>query len=67
MKAIILSAGIGSRLGPLTVKEPKCLLPIGTSTILHRQIAMLQGVRDRRDSRRHPVPQRAGRGGCPIH
>ena len=42
MKAIILSAGIGSRLGPLTVKEPKCLLPIGTSTILHRQIAMLQ-------------------------
>ncbi len=38
MKAIILSAGQGSRLLPLTEKKPKCLLPIGGKTLLEWQI-----------------------------
>ena len=28
MKAILLSAGYGSRLAPLTIDMPKCLVPI---------------------------------------
>jgi choline kinase len=38
MKAIILSAGQGSRLLPLTEAMPKCLLPLGEETILSHQI-----------------------------
>jgi len=38
MKAIILSAGQGSRLLPLTEAMPKCLLPIGNKPLLARQI-----------------------------
>jgi len=38
MKAIILSAGQGSRLLPLTQDRPKCLLPIGAYTLLEWQI-----------------------------
>ena len=42
MKAIILAAGIGKRLHPLTIDRPKCLVDFGTGTILHHQIdAML--------------------------
>lgn len=41
MKAIILSAGRGSRLLPLTQHRPKCLLPIGHLTMLERQIKVL--------------------------
>ena len=48
MKAIILSAGRGSRLLPLTTDLPKCLLPIGMTTVLGMQIDVLQhlGVTD---------------------
>src|SRR5262245_52236305 len=38
MKAIILSAGQGSRLLRLTEGRPKCLLPIGPRTLIQRQI-----------------------------
>ncbi len=38
MKAIILSAGQGSRLLPLTETTPKCLLPVGDKPLLVRQI-----------------------------
>ncbi len=42
MKSIILSAGRGSRLLPLTRNLPKCLLPVnGDTTILSCQIAQL--------------------------
>jgi len=42
MKAIILAAGLGSRLMPLTKDKPKCLLTIGDETILSRQIRILR-------------------------
>ena len=34
MKAFLLSAGLGTRLRPLTNDTPKCLLPVGGSTLL---------------------------------
>jgi HAD superfamily hydrolase (TIGR01450 family) len=41
--AIILSAGIGSRLAPLTNTTPKCLIPVYDKSILDHQIyAMLE-------------------------
>lgn len=48
MKAIILSAGRGSRLLPLTDDRPKCLLPAGARTVLGTQIDTLNqaGVKD---------------------
>ena len=42
MKAIILSAGQGKRLLPLTAKIPKCLLTIQGKTILEWQVDTLQ-------------------------
>lgn len=47
-KAIILSAGQGKRLLPLTAQRPKCLLPLGGRTVLEWQVAALaaNGVRD---------------------
>jgi len=41
MQAIILSAGRGSRLLPLTTDLPKCLLPIGLTTVLGLQLDTL--------------------------
>lgn len=48
MKAIILSAGQGGRLLPLTEMLPKCLLSLGEQTIIEHQIAGLNtcGIRD---------------------
>jgi choline kinase len=48
MKAIILSAGQGGRLLPLTETRPKCLLSLGDITILAHQIARLNecGISD---------------------
>jgi choline kinase len=48
MKAIILSAGQGSRLLPLTQDRPKCLLPIGKRTLLEWQVRAIEacGVKD---------------------
>ena len=42
LKAIILAAGIGSRIRPLTDDCPKCLLKVGGVTILERMIANIQ-------------------------
>lgn len=48
MKAIILAAGLGSRLLPLTADRPKCLVPAGARTILEHQLNALDaaGVAD---------------------
>jgi choline kinase len=40
--AIILAAGQGKRLGRLTHGRPKCLLSLGTTTIIEHQIANLR-------------------------
>jgi len=42
MRAILLAAGQGSRMRPLTDSIPKCLLPIGDETLLSRLIKQLQ-------------------------
>jgi choline kinase len=42
LKAVILAAGIASRLRPLTDSTPKCLLDLGGATLLERT---LQGLR----------------------
>ena len=42
MKAIILSAGRGSRLLPLTETLPKCLLRVGETTVLSLQLDTLE-------------------------
>ena len=34
MKAFLLAAGIGSRLQPITLTVPKCLVPIGDKTLI---------------------------------
>jgi choline kinase len=49
MKAVILAAGQGKRFVVMTRKViPKCLLPIGSETILERQLSILQalGIRE---------------------
>jgi choline kinase len=48
MRAVILSAGQGSRLLPLTADRPKCLLPLRSRTLLQWQVETLAacGVRD---------------------
>ena len=42
MKAIILSAGLGTRLNHLTKSLPKCLIKLNNKTILETQIEMLK-------------------------
>ena len=44
MKAIILAAGLGSRLLPLTADRPKCLVPAGSRTILEHQLLALRAA-----------------------
>ena len=48
MKALILAAGFGSRLAPLTDNLPKCLVPVNGKPILFKQIDNLleNGVSD---------------------
>ena len=41
MKAVILAAGLGKRLEPVTGGLPKCLVPVGGRTILDRMIERL--------------------------
>lgn len=42
MKAVILAAGKGSRLGEYTKGKPKCLLALGKETVLQRELRILQ-------------------------
>ena len=42
MKAIIIAAGQGSRLSPLTDNRPKCLLEVKGKTIMQRQLDVLR-------------------------
>jgi len=44
MKAIILAAGVGKRLWPVTQHHPKCLIKIGGKTLLHRYLTSLASV-----------------------
>ena len=47
-KAIIIAAGLGIRLNPLTDGKPKCMLPVGGKIILKRQLDTLKecGIND---------------------
>ncbi len=44
MKAIIIAAGPGSRLNPLTNDKPKCMLELKGKTLLQHQIDALRGA-----------------------
>jgi len=44
MKAVILAAGVGRRLHSFIQHKPKCLLPIGESTLLVRYLEALEHV-----------------------
>lgn len=48
MKAIILAAGMASRLRPLTLHTPKCLLKVGERTLLERSMDAIikAGIRE---------------------
>lgn len=45
MRAIIMAAGVGSRLRGISGGKPKCLIPVGTQTLLGRMIGQLQDHR----------------------
>jgi len=47
-QALILAAGTGSRLRPLTLDTPKCLLDVGGRTILSRQLERIAAAGIRR-------------------
>lgn len=42
MKAIVLAAGEGTRLRPLTLKRPKPMLPIGGKPLLEHTLELLK-------------------------
>jgi len=44
MKAVILAAGVGKRLWPVTQHRPKCLIEVGGQTLLSRYLASLATV-----------------------
>jgi choline kinase len=47
-KAVIVAAGLSSRLYPLTLSKPKCILEIGRETIMGRSVRILHenGIKD---------------------
>jgi choline kinase len=44
MKAVLLAAGFGKRLGPIGQEIPKCLLQIGGRTLLERHVTTLRAL-----------------------
>lgn len=48
MKALILAAGVGKRLWPVTQHRPKCLIEIGGQSLLRRYLTTLASVGIRR-------------------
>ena len=48
MKAVLLAAGLGTRLRPITNDVPKCMVPVNGMPIIERQIKNLieNGVKD---------------------
>jgi L-glutamine-phosphate cytidylyltransferase len=70
VKAIIVAAGRGRRLGPETAAMPKCMVSVGGRPILHRQLAALTAagadeiviVRGYLGERILPPAARGGRG-----
>ena len=43
-KAVIVAAGLSSRLYPLTSDTPKALLPLGSESLLGRSIRLLRAA-----------------------
>jgi len=44
MKAVILAAGVNSRLREVAIDIPKCLLKVGNTTIIDYQIKLLTSI-----------------------
>lgn len=44
LRALLLAAGLGTRLRPLTLQTPKCLVPIGGEPLLGRWLRQLESV-----------------------
>ncbi len=45
MKAVVLAAGRGKRLRPLTLTKPKCMLPVANKPLLEHLLALLHECR----------------------
>jgi len=48
LKALLLAAGLGTRLQPFTLEHPKALAPVNGKSLLQRNVEYLQtqGIRD---------------------
>ena len=48
MKAIIMAAGVGKRLHALNINKPKCLIKVGSTTLIRRSVNLLlsKGISD---------------------
>jgi len=46
MKAIVLAAGMGTRLGSHTDEKPKCMVSLAGKPLLERQLEVLRRVAD---------------------
>ena len=53
LRALLLAAGLGTRLRPLTMHTPKCLVPINGEPLLGRWLRNLEQVGCEAFSRTH--------------